>query len=249
LLAEYNDLDSVKALFGKFGGEIAAIIVEPVAGNMGVVPPDLGFLSGLRELCDGVHTLLILDEVMTGFRLELAGAQGLYQIKPDLTTMGKILGGGLPLAAYGGRADIMDRLSPVGPVYQAGTLAGNPLATAAGLAMLHEIRKPDFYHHLNQNAIRWEADMREALKALPIHWTINRVGSMLTLFFAPEPVRDYASAMKCDTAAYGKFFHAMLAEGIYLAPSQFEAAFLSAAHTPEIMEKVGLALRKVVKEW
>ena len=243
LLAEYNDLNSVRALFKENGDEIAAIIVEPVAGNMGVLIPEPGFLQGLRDLCDGQKTLLIFDEVITGFRLGLAGAQGFYGVKPDLTTLGKILGGGLPLAAYGGRADIMDRLSPEGPVYQAGTLAGNPLATAAGLAALKELRKPGFYTNLHQRAEAWEADMRSALKDAAIPWTINRVGSLLTLFFTTGPVRDYPTALKADTKAYGRFFHAMLDQGVYLAPSQFEAAFLSAAHGTEIMEKSGKAMR------
>lgn len=246
LLAEYNDLESVRALFRACGDEIAAVIVEPVAGNMGVLVPEKGFLEGLRALCDGAKTLLIFDEVITGFRLGLAGAQGHYGVTPDLTTLGKILGGGLPLAAYGGRADIMDMLSPVGPVYQAGTLAGNPLATAAGLAMLGEVRKPGFYETLNRRAEKWEAEMRLALKAAPIPWCINRVGSLLTLFFTAGPVRDYASALKADTKAYGRFFHAMLDQGVYLAPSQFEAAFLSAAHDDAVLERALDAVSRAV---
>ncbi len=248
LLAEYNDLESVRILFEEYDEEIAAIIVEPVAGNMGVVIPEPGFLQGLRELCDGHKTLLIFDEVITGFRLGLAGAQGFYGVKPDLTTLGKILGGGLPLAAYGGRADIMDKLSPIGPVYQAGTLAGNPLATAAGLAALQELRKPGFYDLLHKRAEAWEADLRSALQKSSFPWVINRVGSLLTLFFAAEPVRDYSTALKADSTTYGRFFHAMLDEGIYLAPSQFEAAFLSAAHGPEILEKTGVALRAALRK-
>ncbi|MDB5103495.1 MAG: glutamate-semialdehyde -aminomutase [Fibrobacteres bacterium] len=246
LLAEYNDLESVRALFKACGDEIAAIIVEPVAGNMGVLIPEKGFLEGLRALCDGRNTLLIFDEVITGFRLGLAGAQGLYGVKPDLTTLGKILGGGLPLAAYGGRADIMDMLSPEGPVYQAGTLAGNPLATAAGLAMLKEVRKPGFYETLNRRAEAWEADMRSALKGAAIPWCINRVGSLMTVFFCEGPVRDYESALKADTKAYGRFFNAMLDQGVYLAPSQFEAAFLSAAHDDEVMQRTSAAVKKAV---
>jgi glutamate-1-semialdehyde 2,1-aminomutase len=244
LMAEYNDLDSVKALFKACGDEIAAIIVEPVAGNMGVLVPEKGFLEGLRALCDGRNTLLIFDEVITGFRLGLAGAQGFYGVTPDLTTLGKILGGGLPLAAYGGRADIMDRLSPVGPVYQAGTLAGNPLATAAGMAMLRELRKPGVYETLNKRADAWEADTRNALKGAPIPWCINRVGSLMTVFFTAGPVRDFDSAVKSDAKAYGRFFHAMLDQGVYLAPSQFEAAFLSAAHDDGVMERTAAAIRK-----
>jgi glutamate-1-semialdehyde 2,1-aminomutase len=248
LLAEYNNLASVQSLFDIYQNEIAAIIVEPVAGNMGVLLPEPGFLEGLRELCDGRRTLLIFDEVITGFRLGLAGAQGFYGITPDLTTLGKILGGGLPLAAYGGRAEIMDRLSPEGPVYQAGTLAGNPLATAAGLAALKELRKPGFYESLHRRADAWEADMRLALQKTSMPWVINRVGSLLTLFFAKGPVRDYSSALNSDTVMYGRYFHAMLAEGIYLAPSQFEASFLSAAHGPEILEKSGKALRVALEK-
>jgi glutamate-1-semialdehyde 2,1-aminomutase len=244
LLAEYNDLESVRALFRANPDTIAAVIVEPVAGNMGVLLPEPGFLQGLRDLCDGKRTLLIFDEVITGFRLGLSGAQGYYGVAPDLTTLGKILGGGLPLAAYGGRADIMDMLSPVGPVYQAGTLAGNPLATAAGLANLGELRKPGFYEALNEKAEGWERDLRSALSGLDAPWRLNRVGSMLTVFFAADPVRDYASAVKADTARYGRFFHAMLDQGVYLAPSQFEAAFLSAAHDDAVLARTAEAVRK-----
>lgn len=246
LLADYNDLDSVRVLFKACGDEIAAIIVEPVAANMGVLVPEARFLQGLRDLCDGRKTLLIFDEVITGFRLGLAGAQGFYGVKADLTTLGKILGGGLPLAAYGGRADIMDMLSPVGPVYQAGTLAGNPLATAAGLAMLKEVRKPGFYETLNRRSEVWEADLRAALQGASFPWCINRVGSLMTLFFCAGPVRDYDSALKADAKAYGRFFHAMLDRGVYLAPSQFEAAFLSAAHDDSVMAETAEAVRKAV---
>jgi glutamate-1-semialdehyde 2,1-aminomutase len=246
LLAEYNDPASVKALFQACGDEIAAIIVEPVAGNMGVLPPEKGFLESLRALCDGRKTLLIFDEVITGFRLGPDGAQGYYGVKADLTTMGKIIGGGLPLAAYGGRGDIMDRLSPVGPVYQAGTLAGNPLATAAGLAMLKEVRKPGFYQVLHKRAEAWEADLRSALRGVGLPWCINRVGSLMTLFFSAGPVRDYDSALASDAKAYGRFFHAMLDQGVYLAPSQFEAAFLSAAHDDAVMAQTAEAFKKAV---
>jgi glutamate-1-semialdehyde 2,1-aminomutase len=243
LMAEYNDLASVKKVFAEHG-DIAAVIVEPVAGNMGVLIPEKGFLEGLRALCDGKKTLLIFDEVITGFRLALGGAQEFYGVMPDLTTLGKILGGGLPLAAYGGRADIMDRLSPEGPVYQAGTLSGNPLATAAGMAALRELRKPGFYDTLNRKAAAWEAGLRDALKASPVPWCLNRVGSLLTVFFCAGPVRDYDSAVQADTKIYGRFFHAMLDQGVYLAPSQFEAAFLSAAHDDAVMAKVGAAVEK-----
>jgi glutamate-1-semialdehyde 2,1-aminomutase len=246
LLAEYNDLASVQALFRSNPDSIAAIIVEPVAGNMGVLLPEPGFLQGLRDLCDGRKTLLIFDEVITGFRLGLSGAQGFYGVTPDLTTLGKIMGGGLPLAAYGGRADIMDMLSPVGPVYQAGTLAGNPLATAAGLANLRELRKPGFYEALNRKAEGWERDLRSALAGLKAPWRLNRVGSMLTVFFAAGPVRDYDSAIRADAKLYGRFFHAMLDQGVYLAPSQFEAAFLSAAHDDAVLAKTAEAVKQAV---
>jgi glutamate-1-semialdehyde 2,1-aminomutase len=247
LLAEFNDLESVKAVFAKHGSEIAAIIVEPVVGNMGVLIPEAGFLPGLRSLCDGKKTLLILDEVMTGFRVSLQGAQGLYGVKPDLTTLGKIAGGGLPLAAYGGRADIMDQLSPDGPVYQAGTLSGNPIAVAAGLATLREISKSGFYDRLERLSSRWENGLRTALQSCPIPTQINRVGSMLTVFFSANPVRDYTSAVACDTAAYGRFFQACLKEGLYFAPSQFEAGFLSIAHDEAILDRVAEKMERAVR--
>ena len=249
LIAEFNDLDSVKKLFAENPDSIAAIIVEPVVGNMGVLVPGAGFLQGLRALCDGKSTLLILDEVMTGFRVSLQGAQGLYGITPDLTTMGKVVGGGMPLAAYGGRTDIMDMLSPEGPVYQAGTLSGNPLAVAAGLATLDEIAKPGFYERLGVLAGRWESDLRAAFAAAPVPVTVNRVGSMMTVFFSGEndkPVRDYDSAVACDTALYGKFFQACLKEGLYLAPSQFEAGFLSIAHDEAVLARVAEKTRRAV---
>ncbi len=246
LLAEFNDAESVKALFANHGEEIAAVIVEPVVGNMGVLVPEPGFLQALRLLCDGKKTLLLFDEVMTGFRVSLQGAQGLYGIHPDLTTLGKVVGGGMPLAAYGGRADIMDHLSPDGPVYQAGTLSGNPLSVAAGLATLHEVSRPGFYDRLETLSHRWEHDLRAALKNLPLFWRINRVGSMLTVFFSERPVRDYASAVTCDTQAYGRFFQACLKEGLYLAPSQFEAGFLSIAHDESVLTRVAEKMEKVV---
>ncbi len=247
LIAEFNDLESVKRLFAENGDSIAAVIVEPVVGNMGVLVPEPGFLEGLRALCDGKNTLLILDEVMTGFRLSLQGAQGRFGVRPDLTTLGKVVGGGMPLAAYGGRANIMDRLSPEGPVYQAGTLSGNPLAVAAGLATLAEVSKPGFYDKLEKLSERWESDLRAAFADSPVPVRINRVGSMLTVFFSANPVRDYESATACDTALYGKFFQACLNEGLYLAPSQFEAGFLSIAHDEGVLGRVAEATRRAVK--
>jgi glutamate-1-semialdehyde 2,1-aminomutase len=247
LIAEFNDAESVKALFAAEGGNIAAVIVEPVPGNMGVIVPEPGFLQALRALCDGENTLLIFDEVMTGFRVSLQGAQGLYEVVPDLTVMGKVLGGGLPLAAYGGRADLMDHLSPDGAIYQAGTLSGNPLAVAAGLATLKEIEKPGFYEDLENRSRVWESGLREAMNSSPVPWQLNRVGSMLTVFFAPDPVRGYASTVASDAGAYGRFFQACLREGLYLAPSQFEAGFLSAAHDESLLARVAESVRRAVQ--
>ena len=223
----YNSVMAVAQAFAERGDDIAAVIVEPVVGNMGCVPPAPGFLEALRELTTRYDALLIFDEVMTGFRVALGGAQQRFHIRPDLTTLGKIIGGGMPIAAYGGRADIMRQIAPLGPVYQAGTLSGNPLSVAAGLAMLrHLTRHPGIYDELEARAAQLTAQT-------PPGVTINRVGSMFTFFFSPEAVTDWESAKKCDTARFGKFFHFMLERGIYLPPSQFEAAFLSAAHSEE----------------
>ena len=233
----FNSLDHVEDAFRKQGDKIAAVIVEPVAGNMGCVPPQPGFLAGLRAITERYGALLIFDEVMTGFRLALGGAQQLYNIRPDLTTMGKIIGGGLPLAAYGGRADIMGKVAPLGPVYQAGTLSGNPLAVAAGIAMVRHLREhPEIYDVL-------EARTAQLTSTPPQGVTVNRVGSMFTFFFTPEPVIDYESAKRADTGRFGKFFHWMLNQGVYLAPSQFEAGFVSAVHsTADIQHTVDAAL-------
>jgi glutamate-1-semialdehyde 2,1-aminomutase len=223
----YNSIDAVEQAFQERGNEIAAVIVEPVVGNMGCVPPAPGFLEALRELTARYGALLIFDEVMTGFRVALGGAQQRFGIHPDLTTMGKIIGGGLPMAAYGGRADIMKKVAPVGPVYQAGTLSGNPLAVAAGIATLrYLLAHPETYDIL-------EARAAQLCAWTPPGVTINRVGSMFTFFFTPDPVTDWESAKKSDTARFGKFFHFMLERGVYLAPSQFEAGFVSAAHSEE----------------
>jgi glutamate-1-semialdehyde 2,1-aminomutase len=223
----YNDLDPVETVFRDQGDRIAAVIVEPVAGNMGCVPPEPGFLEGLRRVTERYGALLIFDEVMTGFRLSRGGAQQLYMVNPDLTTLGKIIGGGLPIAAYGGRADIMKRVAPTGPVYQAGTLSGNPLAVSAGIAMLKYVEDhPEVYDALEKSTAALTADV-------PAGGCVNRVGSMFTLFFQEGPVRNYEEAKRCDTAQFGKFFHHLLESGVYFPPSQFEAAFVSAAHTPQ----------------
>ncbi len=227
----YNSLAAVEKAFALHGGEIAAVIVEPVAGNMGCVPPAAGFLEGLRGLCDRHGALLILDEVMTGFRVSPGGAQQLYGIRPDLTTLGKIIGGGLPLAAYGGRADVMRQIAPVGKVYQAGTLSGNPVAVSAGVAMLrYLIAHPEVYGVVEERTARLCA-------AAPAGVTVNRVGSMFTWFFTPSPVTDYETAKRSATDRFRAFFHWMLERGVYLAPSQFEAGFVSAAHSEQDIER------------
>jgi glutamate-1-semialdehyde 2,1-aminomutase len=223
----YNSADAVERAFRAHGDRIAAVIVEPVAGNMGCVPPLAGYLEALREITARYGALLIFDEVMTGFRVAFGGAQQLYGIRPDLTTLGKVIGGGLPVGAYGGRKDIMSMVAPSGPVYQAGTLSGNPLAVAAGLAMLRHLKAhPEVYGQL-------EARAAALCASPPAGAMVNRVGSMFTFFFTDRPVTDWESAKRCDTARFGQFFRGMLERGIYLAPSQFEAAFVSAAHTEE----------------
>ncbi len=221
----FNSIDAVERAFAERGSQIAAVIVEPVAGNMGCVPPAPGFLGTLRDLTERHGAVLIFDEVMTGFRVAPGGAQARFGIKPDMTTVGKVVGGGLPLAAYGGRADIMQKIAPLGPVYQAGTLSGNPLAVAAGLAMLrYLLQHPETYDTLEARAAQLTA-------WVPPGVTVNRVGSMFTFFFTPDPVTDWDSAKKCDTARFGEFFHFLLDRGVYIAPSQFEAGFVSAAHS------------------
>ena len=227
----YNDADAVQRALERYRSEVAAVIVEPVAGSMGTVPPAHGFLQKLRKLTREHGTLLIFDEVVTGFRVAYGGAQELYRVKPDLTSLGKIIGGGLPAAAYGGGRGIMDWVAPQGPVYQAGTFSGNPLAAAAGIATLRELKKPGTYARLEETSARLEEGLRKAAAAAGAAVQLNRVGSMLTMFFTTAPVTDYASARTSDTARYAGFFHAMLEKGIYLAPSQFEACFVSLAHT------------------
>jgi glutamate-1-semialdehyde 2,1-aminomutase len=225
----FNSITAIEAAFAARGPEIAAVIVEPIVGNMGCVPPQPGFLETLRRLTERHGALLIFDEVMTGFRVALGGAQQLYEIVPDLTTLGKIIGGGLPIGAYGGRADIMRKVSPLGPVYQAGTLSGNPLAVAAGLAMLRHLSShPEIYDQLEARTAQLCAGF---LNEPPPGLTIHRVGSMFTFFFTPDPVTDWESAKKSDTARFARFFHFLLERGVYIAPSQFEAGFVSAAHS------------------
>ncbi|MEJ7814508.1 MAG: glutamate-1-semialdehyde 2,1-aminomutase [Rubrobacter sp.] len=233
----YNDLDSVQDLFAREGEEFAAIILEPVAGNMGCVPPEEVYLEGLREITARYETVLIFDEVMTGFRLARGGAQERFGVTPDLTCLGKIIGGGLPVGAYGGRREIMDQLAPSGPVYQAGTLSGNPLAMAAGLATLRAAGQPGFYDRLEQLGEIWRRGMGEAASAGSQPFTINQVGSMVSLFFTGGPVTDFGSAAASDTGAFEDFFWHMLSRGIYLAPSQYEAGFISTAHSEEDLRR------------
>ncbi|MBI1801181.1 MAG: glutamate-1-semialdehyde 2,1-aminomutase [Chloroflexi bacterium] len=245
LTAPYNNLRALAQLFEAHRHQIAALIVEPVAGNMGVVPPCEGFLQGVRALTAEHGALLIFDEVITGFRVGWGGAQGLYGVKPDLTCLGKIIGGGLPVGAYGGRREIMQWVAPSGPVYQAGTLSGNPLAMAAGLATLNVLRRTNPYAMLESLAARLCEGIAAAAEVARIPIWQNRVGSLFTTFFSSGPVTDYASAKKSDTARYAKFFHALLDAGFYFAPSQFEAGFVSVAHSDEAIEQTVTALRRV----
>jgi glutamate-1-semialdehyde 2,1-aminomutase len=233
----YNDLAAVEAAFARHPNQIATVIVEPVAANMGVVPPAPGFLAGLREITRRAGSLLILDEVITGFRLCYGGAQSLYQIEPDLTTLGKIIGGGLPVAAYGGRAEIMDHVAPLGAVYQAGTLSGNPLAMRAGIEALREIEKPGFHEELNKKSERFVEKLRSGVRKAGVSVQVNAVGSLATIFLSADPVRNYSDAKKSDTRRFGAFFRAMLERGFLLAPSQFEALFVSAAHTEADLDR------------
>ncbi|MBU2645737.1 glutamate-1-semialdehyde 2,1-aminomutase [bacterium] len=243
LIAEFNNLDNVKALIEEFPGEIAAIILEPVAGNMGVIAPGAGFLSGIRSLCDREGIVLIFDEVMTGFRVSRGGAQELYHIMPDMTTLGKIIGGGLPVGAYGGRQDIMQKVSPLGDVYQAGTLSGNPLAMTAGLATLKELNRSGFYEDIGSKTTWLVNEMRDILEKASIPYRMQSVGAMFGLFFIDQDVTSFADALKCDTGRYKQFFREMLIQGVYLAPSAFEATFMSAAHSESDLEKTRDAFR------
>jgi glutamate-1-semialdehyde 2,1-aminomutase len=249
LIAEYNNLESVKALFKEKGNEIAAIIVEPVAGNMGVVLPTKGFLQGLRDIATEYGALLIFDEVITGFRLAKGGAQEYYNVMPDLTTLGKIIGGGLPVGAYGGRKEIMNMLAPIGPVYQAGTLSGNPLAMAAGIAMLTLIKEtPDFYTVLERKAAKLEKGILANMEQTGVKGLINRVGSMMTFFFTNEKqITSFDEAMKSDSEKYARFFKMSLESGIYLAPSQYECLFVSYAHTDKDIDTIIAANLEALK--
>ena len=237
LALPFNNQQAVEDCFHKFKNEIACVIVEPVVGNMGCVPPRKGYLEFLRSITEQQSAVLILDEVMTGFRLSFGGAQQLYKIKPDLTTLGKIIGGGLPVGAYGGRAELMDMIAPLGPVYQAGTLSGNPLAMAAGIATLRELKsRPEIYQQLEQHSAALVDGVLDAAKKKGVPLTANRVGSMFTWFFQPGQVHDWDTAAKSDAQAFGKFHRAMLDQGIYLPPSQYEAMFMSAAHSERDVE-------------
>jgi len=239
----YNDLDQVRDTFADIGDQIACIIVEPVAGNMNCIPPLPGFLEGLREVCDQHGTLLIFDEVMTGFRVALGGAQGLYGITPDLTALGKVIGGGMPVGAFGGRREVMERISPLGPVYQAGTLSGNPIAMAAGLKTLELISAPGFYETISERTAQLADGFVERARTAGVSLTANRVGGMFGIFFTDAPrVTNYEQATACDQARFRAFFHAMLGLGVYLAPSAFEAGFVSIAHRePQIQATLDAA--------
>ncbi|MDQ3920432.1 MAG: glutamate-1-semialdehyde 2,1-aminomutase, partial [Acidobacteriota bacterium] len=247
ITAPFNDAAALEQVFDEHGAGIAAVIVEPVVGNMGCVPPRRGYLQALRDITTRHGALLVFDEVMTGFRLARGGAQELYEVTPDLTTLGKIIGGGLPVGAYGGRRDIMEQIAPAGPVYQAGTLSGNPLAMTAGLATLRRLRDRAVYERLEQAGRRLCEGLAEAAREAGVATVTNRVGSMFTTFFTASPVNDWPSAARSDRAVYGRFFHAMLDAGVYLAPSQFEAAFIGVAHTDELLDRTVEAARKAFR--
>ena len=248
LTLEFNNLEQVTTVFDEVGEQLAAVIVEPVAGNMNCVPPKSGFLGGLRNLCDQYNTVLIFDEVMTGFRVAAAGAQTLYSVTPDLTTLGKVVGGGLPVGAFGGRAEIMAHLAPQGAVYQAGTLSGNPLAMAAGIATLQQVLEVGFYERLGERLDRLIEGLRSVASDTDIPLTTNHVGTMFGLFFTEaDTVSSFADVMACDTVRFGRFFHGMLEEGIYLAPSAFEAGFISSAHGNSEIDRTLESARQVLK--
>ena len=248
LVATYNDIESVRRLLDTHRGEVAAIILEPIMGNMGLIPPIAGFLEELRRVTEEEGVLLIFDEVISGFRAARGGAQELYGIRPDLTCLGKIIGGGLPVGAFGGRADIMERLAPLGDVYQAGTLSGNPLALAAGITMLQALAAPDFYTRLEEKGQAFEATIRPILDRYADRLSYNRVGSLSTIFFAPGGVHSNADAKRADTETYARYFRGMIERGIYLPPSQFECIFLSMAHTQEDFDRTAAAMDEVLRE-
>ena len=249
LVLEYNNVRALEQVFEREGSAIAAVIVEPVAGNMNLVAPRPGFLEALRELCTKHGAVLIFDEVMTGFRVALGGAQALYRIRPDLTTLGKVIGGGMPVGAFGGRGDIMERIAPLGPAYQAGTLSGNPVAVAAGLATLKLVQARGFYDRLSETARVLCDGLARCARDNEVPFSAAAIGGMFGLYFRASPPAGYAEVMQCDTAAFNRFFHAMLAQGIYLAPSAYEAGFVSSAHGPAQIEKTVAAARKLFEGW
>lgn len=248
IIAPFNDADELRRIFAAQGKEIAGVIIEPIAGNMGCVPPVEGYLQALRQITEAYGALLIFDEVMTGFRVAYGGAQALYGITPDITCLGKIIGGGLPAAAFGGSATVMNCVAPLGAVYQAGTLSGNPIAVTAGLTTLKLLQELNPYEQLEHAGQRLENGLREAANEAGVVATINRVGSMLTAFFTTATVVDWNTAKTADTSLYGRFFRAMLDEGIYLAPSQFECAFISIAHSEELLDRTLAAARKAMRQ-
>jgi glutamate-1-semialdehyde 2,1-aminomutase len=247
LVAAYNDLTAVERLFDEFPDQIAAVIVEPVAGNMGVVLPVTGFLEGLRRVTSARGALLIFDEVMTGFRVHLGGAQARFGVTPDLTALGKVIGGGLPVGAYGGRREVMELVAPAGPVYQAGTLSGNPLAMAAGIATLTALGGSGVWQNIANTTHAVAAMLERAAREIGVPLTVNRAGTMLTAFFTDQSVTDWTSAATADKTAFARFFRAMLDAGVYWVPSQFEAAFLSAAHTPQDLAVTERAIRRAMQ--
>jgi glutamate-1-semialdehyde 2,1-aminomutase len=248
ITVDFNDLEAVQAVFADHGRDIAGIIVEPVAGNMGCVPPDPGFLQGLREVCDNYGSVLIFDEVMTGFRVALGGAQSYYHVTPDLTCLGKVIGGGMPVGAFGGKDAIMSHLSPEGPVYQAGTLSGNPMAMVAGITTLNKLREPRFYYHLEERTAYLAEQMAEAGREAGLPVVENHVGGMFSLFFSDRDVHTFRDVADADANRFAQFFHAMLRRGVYLAPSPFEAGFLSSAHSDADLEQTLAAAREAFAE-
>lgn len=243
LLVPFNDLPAVERLLGEHGGDIACLVIEPIAGNMGCVPPKPGYLQGLRELCTKHGALLVFDEVMTGFRVALGGAQALYNVTPDLTCLGKVVGGGLPCAAYGGRADLMNKVAPQGPVYQAGTLSGNPLAMATGIAMLESLKDGKAYDRLEKSSARLAAGLGSAAREAGVPVQITRVGSMICVFFSATTIENYEQALHCDTKAFTRFFNALLDRGVVLPPSQYETWFVSTAHDDAVIDETIAASR------